>query len=248
MNITRRDFVNGVLVGSGAAMISPHIALSAAVSNPQKVDKSWYGYGGVGDYAPSHGNTPEVVNIAHRIRDGEFSSIPANLAIDEEYDLVIVGGGMAGLGAAWHFRKNAKPGQKCLMLDNHPLFGGEAKENEFAVNGETLMAPQGANGFFVPPHVDNPEQASGDARYYAEFNIPRELPYGEWPSKRKPLNFCRDNFGFLHWLLEGKTSIGYFFETDEGGRWENDIWNRYLKLKPSGVVNTTISLSVIPPS
>jgi spermidine dehydrogenase len=232
MNITRRDFVNGILVGSGAALIHPRIAFSAAIDNPQKVDESWYGYGGVGDYAPSHGNTPEVVNTAHRIRDGEFSSIPADLAIDEEYDLVIVGGGMAGLGAAWHFRKNARPGQKCLMLDNHPIFGGEAKENEFAVNGETLMAPQGANGFFVPPHVDNPEQASGDARYYAEFNIPRELPYGEWSSTREPLNFCRDNFGFLHWLLEGKTNIGYFFDTDEGGRWENDIWNHDLKNTP----------------
>ncbi len=229
MNMTRRDFVNGVLAGSAAAIFQPQLALSAVVNDSRRVGESWYGYGGVGDYAPSHGNTPEVVNTAHRIRDGEFASIPSDLAIDEEYDLVIVGGGMAGLGAAWHFRKHAKPGQKCLMLDNHPLFGGEAKENEFTVNGETLLAPQGANGFFVPPRVDDPEQAQGDARYYAEFNIPRELPYGEWSSTRKPLNFCRDNFGFLHWLLEGKTSVGYFFETDQGGKWANDIWNHDLK-------------------
>lgn len=232
MKITRRDFVNGVLAGSGAALLNPRVALSAAGKDPNRVDNSWYGYGGVGDYAPSHGNTPEVVNTAHRIRDGEFANLPAKLAIDEEYDLVIVGGGMAGLGAAWHFKKNAKPGQKCLLLDNHPLFGGEAKENEFEVDGETLIAPQGANGFFVPPHVDDPEQASGDARYYAEFNIPRDLPFGEWSSDLKPLKFCRDNYGFLHWLIEGETNVGHFFEAGKGGEWVNDIWKDKLANTP----------------
>jgi spermidine dehydrogenase len=232
MKITRRDFVNGVLMGSGAALLKPNMAFSAASSNLNRVDNNWYGYGGVGDYSASHGNTPEVVNTAHRLRDGEFASLPANMAIDEEYDLVIIGGGMAGLGAAWHFKKNARLGQKCLMLDNHPLFGGEAKENEFEVNGETLIAPQGANGFFVPPHADDPEKVSGDARYYSEFNIPRELPYGEWSSKFKPLKFCRDNFGFLYWRTENNTSIGRFFEKGNSGEWANDIWQNELAKTP----------------
>ena len=232
MKITRRDFVNGVLMGSGAALLKPGVALSAMANNQNRVDNSWYGYGGVGDYAPSHGNTPEVVNTAHRLRDGEFAKLPSNLPVDEEYDLVIIGGGVAGLGAAWHFRKNAKRGQTCLMLDNHPLFGGEAKENEFEVNGERLIGPQGANGFFVPPRVDDPEQASGDARYYAEFNIPRDLPYGEWSSDLKPLKFCRDNFGFQHWLLEGETSIGHFFESGGKGQWVKDIWKDDLISTP----------------
>ena len=231
MKITRRDFVNGVLAGSGAALLGHQSLLANPISYKQKVGDSWYGYGGIGDYAQSHGNTPEVVNTAHRIRDGEFADLP-DLPIDEEVDVLIVGGGMAGLGAAWHFKKHAKPGQKCLILDNHPIFGGEAKENEFNVDGQTLLAPQGANGFFVPPHTDDPESSSGDARYYAEFNIPRNLSYAEWPEERKPLNFCRDNFGFMHWLLEGQTSIGYFFENAKGTSWANDIWNHDLKNAP----------------
>jgi len=231
MTITRRDFVNGVLIGSGAALLHQRPVFSSAASSG-KVDDSWYGYGGVGDYASSHGNTPELVNTAHRLRDGEFAALPANLPVDEEYDLVIVGGGMAGLGAAWHFRKNARPGQKLLLLDNHPLFGGEAKENEFLVDGQTLFAPQGANGFFLPPKIDDPEQASGDARYYAELNIPRELVYREWPSGLKPMEFCRDNYGFLHWLLEGRTDVGYFFENGGNASWVNDIWRNDLANAP----------------
>ena len=203
-----------------------------ATSRLGQVGPDWYGYGGVGDYAPSHGNTPEVVNIAHRLRDGGFTDLPDSMPISEEYDVVIVGGEMAGLGAAWHFKKHAGPGRTCLMLDNHPLFGGEAKENEFSVEGETLVAPQGANGFFLPPHTDNPEQASGDSRYYAEFNIPRDLPYQDWRAGVQPLNICRDNYGYLHWLLEDKTDVGYFFDTDKGGLWARNIWRNDLRDTP----------------
>ena len=231
MKITRRDFINGVLAGSGAALLAPRAGIAGNGKLTASVDDSWYGYGGVGDFASSHGNTPEVVNNAHRVRDGEFNELP-DLSIDEEYDLVIVGGGMAGLGAAWHFKKHAKPGQTCLLMDNHPIFGGEAKENEFSVNGETLIAPQGANGFFVPRPTDNPEKVTGDPRYYAELDIPRDLPYGEWSRGITPLDICRDNFGFTHPLMETKTSIGYFFEGENGTNWANNIWKNELKETP----------------
>ena len=229
MEITRRDFLNGVLAGSGAALLHGRGNATPALG---EVGPDWYGYGGVGDYAPSHGNTPDVVNTAHRLRDGGYPDFSDSMPVDEEYDVVIVGGGMAGLGAAWHFRKHAAPGRTCLLLDNHPLFGGEAKENEFSVDGVTLVAPQGANGFFVPPHAADPEQASGDARYYAEFNIPRDLPYQDWAPGVRPLNICRDNYGYLHWLLEDKTDVGYFFPGNEGGPWARNIWRNDLRETP----------------
>ena len=227
MKITRRDFVNGTLVGSGAVLLS-NLAPGALSATPgprslaDDVGDEWYGYGGVGDYAASHGNTPELINIAHDVRDGIHNRIPDNLPVEEEYDLVIVGGGMAGLGAAWQFRKHAKPGQNCLMLENHPIFGGEAKENEFEVNGVKLLAPQGANGFFMPPEAKDPEQVTGDARYYSEFNIPRDLSYREWTDEGKQLKFCRDNYQFLN-PIEGRDfSLGHFFDSNSGGVWTRD--------------------------
>ena len=103
---------------------------------------TWTGYGGVGDYARSNGNTYDVMNAAHAMRDGTFERTLAG-AIDtgEMYDLVAVGGGISGLAAAVFFQK--RKGGRCLVLDNHPIFGGEAKRNEFLVDGQSRRRPPG---------------------------------------------------------------------------------------------------------
>ena len=196
--ITRRDFVNGSASGVGALLLGAGVpGLGATRTGRSSLDPDWYGYGGVGDYRLSHGNTPEVVAAAHRLRDGEFSARLKDYDRVEEYDLVIVGGGLAGLSAALEFTKTRRPGETCLMLDNHPALGGEAKENEFDVNGARLIGPQGANGFFIPPAVEEPAQAKGDPRYYAELDIPREFRLRDWPADAKPLACCADNNGYL---------------------------------------------------
>ena len=68
-NITRRDFLNGTSVGMGAALLglgAPNSLSSESATAPRpSLDPDWYGYGGVGDYRLSHGNTPEVVADAH---------------------------------------------------------------------------------------------------------------------------------------------------------------------------------------
>ena len=61
LQITRRDFLNGVLMGAGSALLGAPMPLLAQRSMPTSLGASWYGYGGIGDYASSHGNTPEVV-------------------------------------------------------------------------------------------------------------------------------------------------------------------------------------------
>ena len=86
--ITRRDFLNGTLLGSGALLLnaaSP-VRLLAATAATDSADE-WTGNGGVGDYAHSNGNTAAVLGAGHQIRDGLFEDTPANVMdTGETYD------------------------------------------------------------------------------------------------------------------------------------------------------------------
>lgn len=229
LKITRRDFINGVVLGAGTSHAIFHTGVlhadgAAAGSAPLRRPASdWYGYGGVGDYAASHGNTPAVVEAAHRIRDGVYEHVdPVRLPVDESYDVVVVGAGIAGLAAALTFTENSRPNARCLVLENHPIFGGEAKRNEFEVNGTRICAPQGANGFSIP----DPHGGSGDALWYRKLNVPREFQYQDTPEGLSPLRFSNDNVSFLYGG-EAETSTGYFYSSTTPGRpgsWVTDPW------------------------
>src|ERR1700744_4626806 len=97
-DISRRDFMNATLLASGGALLSgltPHQLLA------QMGKDNWTGYGGVGDYAESHGNTYEVMTAGHQIRDHVFADPPQQVEdTGEVFDLVVVGGGLSGLAAA----------------------------------------------------------------------------------------------------------------------------------------------------
>ena len=73
----------------------------------------WTGYGGVGEYSHSNGNTVEVLQAGHKMRDGAYDPLPADTVdTGEIYDCVIVGGGISGLAAALSFLRQAGPGRR----------------------------------------------------------------------------------------------------------------------------------------
>ena len=124
--ITRRDFINGVAVTAGAAMMPWHL-LGDEPAGPEKSP----------DYYPPaltgmRGSHPGSFDAAHSLRDGTFWD-DAGKPVDtgETYDLIIVGGGISGLAAAHFYRKTAGAKAQILILDNHDDFGGHAKRNEF---------------------------------------------------------------------------------------------------------------------
>ena len=217
MEITRRDFVNGALVGAGAALLG-----MPAPSCAQGLTDSWTGYGGIGDYASSNGNTAAVVNAAHGIRDGRYeTAIPSARPVDERYDLVVVGGGFAGLAAAYEFKK-ARPGGTVLLLDNHPVPGGEAKQNVFEIDGVRLVGPQGSNGTLVPP------PAFGLAHdYWNELGIPKEFDYARPSASANGIRIPRDNYESMFWD-ENLASTGWYF----GGTFVRDPFSDALARAP----------------
>ncbi len=222
--ITRRDFLNAALIGMGAALLELPAPIHLFAQ-----EEPWDGFGGTGDYSNSHGNTRNIVLDGHQIRDGRYDKPPDN-AIDtgEMFDLVIIGGGLSGLGAAFYFKKMKSRGQKCLIIENHPIFGGEAKRNEFVVNGYKLIGPQGSNSFVV---IDRPDAPGFDI--YSELGIPKSFKY-QMLNSDKNLHFDRTNFGFMLWY-DSAPNIGYFFE-DHGGKtgakWVLDMWERKLEDAP----------------
>jgi spermidine dehydrogenase len=223
--ITRRDFLNASLLASGGVLlhpISPAQRLAKAQAN--LTDDEWTGYGGVGDYASSNGNTMAVMEAGHQIREGRFETLPADI-IDggESYDCVIVGGGISGLAAALIFRQLGGSQKSCLLLDNHPVFGGEAKRNEFLVDGHRLIAHQGSAFFPVPyPH-------SFIARFYESIGLktPR-LEYQRWGSSEPEIELSRTPY------LGSAPNATYFgakFARPQG-LWLRDPWGKDLEQTP----------------
>ncbi len=224
-DITRRDFLNATLLASGGLLLTPASPLELLQTRgPSNIEDDWTGYGGVGDYANSNGNTTAILEAGHQIRDGMFESLPASL-IDtrETYDCVIVGGGISGLAAALIFQRQAGPGKTCLVIDNHPIFGGEAKRNEFLVDGHRLVAHQGS-AFYPVPY---PRSFIG--RFYQSIGLktPR-LEYQKWAGPTSEMPLSRTPY-------LGSAPYGLFFGAKFGqtqGLWLTDPWGKKLEGAP----------------
>jgi spermidine dehydrogenase len=127
--ITRRDFVHGVgLAGLGLALPWPALAASQA-------DTGYYPPNLTG-LRGSHAGSFEVAHALAR----EHKLFDNPRALDEAYDLVVVGGGISGLASAYYYRKLHGPDARILILDNHDDFGGHAKRNEFHQGGPMRLA------------------------------------------------------------------------------------------------------------
>jgi len=149
--ITRRDFLGSTLLASGAALLSANSPASLiAMQAPTNASFDWDGFSGVGEYAGANGNTWEVLTAGHKLRDATFEkSLASARDTGEIFDCVVIGGGISGLAAALFFQRQAGARASVLVLENHSIFGGEAKQNEFDVNGQRLIAHQGSAIFFA---------------------------------------------------------------------------------------------------
>jgi spermidine dehydrogenase len=166
--ITRRDFLNGVALTTGAAaihgLVPPEMWAAAAADLegqdvPAQSDPGYYPPGKAG-LRGSHAGSFETM---HKLRDGAFwDDAPKAVDTGESYDLVIVGGGISGLAAAHFFRKAAGDKARVLILDNHDDFGGHAKRNEFRAGNRTIL------GFGGTYSIESPSPYSAVAKALIE--------------------------------------------------------------------------------
>src|SRR5579884_2889915 len=151
-DISRRDFLNGVALGAGATLLGG--ALSEPLAAALRAEEAMQAAAGV-YYPPTRtgmrGSHDGSWETAHRLRDAAFWKT-AGTPVDtrESYDLIVVGGGISGLAAAYFYREQAGRGARILVLDNHDDFGGHAKRNEFHVRGRMLLMNGGTAGIDSP--------------------------------------------------------------------------------------------------
>jgi spermidine dehydrogenase len=186
LNISRRDFMNGVAMSLAAGTSLSPLELMAMQENGE----SPY-------YPPAltgmRGSQPGSFAVAHAVALGDVKYPRPAEQTDDDYDLVVVGGGVSGLSAALFYRQRVGPGAKILVLDCHDDFGGHARRNEFNVDGKDLICYGGSQSIDTPGHYS---QASSQLlkdvgieteRFYEYFDQDyfksRNLGRGIWFSK-----------------------------------------------------------------
>ena len=150
LNINRRDFINGFALSlTAGTTLSPfellaneNLALSSAYYPPAMT-------GMRGSHKGSY-------EIAHSLAWAGTKFDEPKHQTDTKYDLIVVGGGLSGLSAAYFYRQRYGKDAKILVIDNHDDFGGHAKRNEFIVDGEKLIGYGGSQSIDTPSSYSAP--------------------------------------------------------------------------------------------
>ncbi len=165
-DISRRDFLNGVSVAIGASLLPS----SSHAQDVGAQDVAGYYPPQLSGMRGSHLGSFEA---AHMARDGATWD---GEETGEQYDLVVVGGGISGLSAAYFYRQATGENAKILVLDNHDDFGGHAKRNEFNLDGRLMIGYGGTQSLEAPggyPEVAKKllrELGIENERFYTAFD------------------------------------------------------------------------------
>ena len=165
--ITRRDFLEGVLIAAGGMAV---LASSPAAWAHYPPGTTFPPDGAIGldPRVLRGGNLRDTFTPAHWLRDERLTWSSSSVSIKKSdvdsfkgsfpiltdtgsYDVIVVGGGIAGLSTAFNVRK-LKPDAKVLILENNPRVGGNASRDDASPSLTTQASTAGA--YIVYPYDD----------------------------------------------------------------------------------------------
>jgi len=222
-DITRRDFLNGVALTVGAAMVP-----SSLMGMMPDVAAEYYPPALTG-LRGSHVGSFETM---HSVRDGTFwADAGATVESGESYDLIVVGGGISGLAAAHFFQKQMGSNSRVLILDNHDDFGGHAKRNEFHADQRMMLGFGGTYSIESPAPYSSVskgliEELGIDVSSYPKFvNKKLYRSHGMHPQ----IFFDKETFGEDKLVINPDPRYGGESRGSGGSIW---TFKRFLKTAP----------------
>jgi spermidine dehydrogenase len=189
-DITRRDFIHDVSLASLGLALPASVAAHAATGSPVPAGEN---------YPPvrtgMRGSHPGAFEVAHALaREGK--SFPAPTDIDETYDLVVVGGGISGLAAAYYYRKRFGPDARILILENHDEFGGHARRNEFHQGGQMRLSWGGTMNLEYPLFSDEVNELLTELGVDIDTLLEGyHFRYGSGPKGKHAMFFDAETYG-----------------------------------------------------
>jgi spermidine dehydrogenase len=137
--ISRRDFFDGIAMTAGVAALGSALGCGPSSGEPGVIGTPELEVPIDVTFPPAltglQGNTAQALSVPHAMRDDrfwEYAGTPESTG--ETYDLVVVGGGISGVSAAYEWLRR-EPRARILILDNHDEIGGHARRTEFNPEG-----------------------------------------------------------------------------------------------------------------
>jgi spermidine dehydrogenase len=143
--LSRRDVLNGLLLAAGGGAVWSSTPLQALAE--QMPGGACDGAIGSDPRALRGGNSRSTFAVAHWLRDGRLGFAPNGVTLapgcdsregtfpvadeGEDFDVIVVGGGLAGLSAAFYLLRR-RPDLKLILLEANAFAGGNAASDDQA--------------------------------------------------------------------------------------------------------------------